>query len=197
MVKRLLGLSTLLLFAAGAEAGVVISLESKAPSGSGFNWVYDVTLERNSLMSQNDFFVIYDIPGLSNPLWAPNTSDANGNTGVPDINSWAVSQPPVGPVPPFLNPNDNPATPNVEVQLISNDTIAPRDPLTDPNGLLLGKLTVTSPFSTEGIIDYTSQGSALNVVASVPGPIPEPSTVGMMGAGLVAVSLFALRRRRH
>ena len=100
MVKRLLGLSTLLLFAAGAEAGVVISLESKAPSGSGFNWVYDVTLERNSLMSQNDFFVIYDIPGLSNPLWAPNTSDANGNTGVPDINSWAVSQPPVGPVPP-------------------------------------------------------------------------------------------------
>src|SRR5215213_9497818 len=111
MVKRLLGLSTLLLFAAGAEAGVVISLESKTPSGSAFNWVYDVTLERNSIMSQNDFFVIYDIPGLSNPIWAPNTSDINGPTGVPDINSWSLLQPPAGPVPPFLSPNDNPAIP--------------------------------------------------------------------------------------
>src|SRR5215208_3731998 len=126
MVKRLLVLSTLLLFSAGAKAGVVIALESKTASAGGFDWAYSVTLERNSLMSQNNFFVIYDILGLSgNPVWTPNTSDANGNTNVPDITGWTVFQPLAGPVPAFLNPSDNPTIPNVEILLSDATTIEP------------------------------------------------------------------------
>jgi len=67
---------------------------------------------------------------------------------------------------------------------------------------LLGKLTVTTPPLAKGFIDYTSQtaqlsGSGLSVVSSVAGPVPEPSTFGMMGAGLAVVAGFALRRRRQ
>jgi len=201
MAKRFLGFCALLLLSAGANAGIVIDLVSKTANANQFDWTYAVTLERDTLMAQNDFFVIYGIPGINNALWTPNTSDSHGQTGVPGPADWQVSEPLSGPVPSFLAPNDKPNIPNVEISLLADTTIQARNVAFDPNGLLLGTLTVTTPFGQNGIIDYTSistqlSGSDLNVVHSVTGPIPEPSTVGMMGAGLLAVVAFALRKRR-
>ncbi len=200
MFKRLLAMSTLLLFSVGANAGIVVALDGTSATAGGFNWTYDVTLEPDSLMSRNNYFVLYDISGVTNPVWAPNTIDPDGVvTGVPDASKWSVATLASGPVPPFLNPIDNGGLPNVLVTLADNTTIMPRSK--DVAGLLLGKLTVTSPVGNEGIIDYASQaaqlsGSELRVVGGVAGPVPEPSTVGMMVAGLAAAMGFALRRRR-
>jgi len=47
MVKRLLVLSTLLLFAASARAGVVVALDNVSNVSGHFNWVYNVTLENS------------------------------------------------------------------------------------------------------------------------------------------------------
>jgi hypothetical protein len=120
-------------------------------------------------------------------------------TGVPDASKWSVATLASGPVPSFLHPIDNGSLPNVLVMLNDNTTVTPRSK--DVAGLLLGKLTVTSPVGNEGIIDYASQaaqlsGSELRVVGGVAGPVPEPSTVGMMVVGLAAAMGFALRRRR-
>ena len=76
MVKRLLVLSTLLFFAASARAGVVVALDQVTPVSGHFDWIYNVTLENSSQMAPNDFFVIYDIPGLSNAAWVPNEIEA-------------------------------------------------------------------------------------------------------------------------
>ena len=71
MVKRLLVLSSLLLFATGARAGVVVALEDNKQQANG-DWIYDITLEQNTQMTAKDFFVIYDIPQISNASWDPN-----------------------------------------------------------------------------------------------------------------------------
>jgi|SRR6478609_1172929 len=198
MVKRLLVLSSLLLFATGARAGVVVALEDNKQQANG-DWIYDITLEQNTQMTAKDFFVIYDIPQISNASWDPN-NEALG-TGIPDVGGWSTTEPGAGPVPPNLLPNDSPSLANVLVTL--QDGFGPITPRAqDVNGLLLGKLTVTTPPLAKGFIDYTSQtaqlsGSGLSVVSSVAGPVPEPSTFGMMGAGLAVVAGFALRRRRQ
>jgi len=200
MVKRLLVLSTLLLFAASARAGVVVALDNVSNVSGHFNWVYNVTLENNSQMSAEDYFVLYDIPGLiTPPVWSPNVGTPPNLTGVPDITHWTVAETGTGPVPPNLLPKDG-SDPNAVVSLNPGEPlIAPRPQ--DTSGLLLGQLTVSSPFDTEGLINFTSQsaqsgGSPLYVIKLVAGPIPEPSTVGMMGAGLMAFVAVALRRRR-
>jgi hypothetical protein len=192
MVKRLLILGAMLCFASSAKAGVVVALEGNGPVGN--NWTYDVTLERGSVLTTAGFFVLYDIPGLtSGPIWTPNTAD-----GVPGVSNWLISQPLSGPVPPNLLPNDTPGIPNVEVEYTGLDSISPRALPDDPQGLLLGKLTLTTPITAQGFIDYTSQGAGgLRVVGSVAGPIPEPSSIGMMGVGLATVLAVALRRRRR
>jgi hypothetical protein len=198
MVKRLIVLSSLLLFATGAKAGVVIALEGNTQQASG-DWIYDITLEQNTQMSAKDFFVIYDIPEISNVSWDPNNEAAGAN--IPDVAGWSTTEPGAGPVPANLLPNDSPSIANVLVTL--QDGFGPITPRPqDVNGLLLGKLTVTTPPLAKGFIDYTSQtaqlsGSPLSVVSSVAGPVPEPSTFGMMGAGLAVVAAFALRRRRQ
>src|SRR2546423_1413118 len=105
MVKRLLVLSTLLVFAAGAKAGVIVSFDHRTPAAGGFDWVYDVNLEPSARMSPTDFFVIYDIPGLTNAIWDPNDTDSGGNpTGVPTVGSWSVTEQAVGPYPLFAKP---------------------------------------------------------------------------------------------
>jgi hypothetical protein len=197
MVKRLLVLSSLLLFATGARAGVVVALEGNTQQANG-DWIYDITLEQNSQMSAKDFFVIYDIPEISNVSWDPNNE---AGAGIPDVAGWSVTEPAAGPVPANLLPIDLPGIANVLVTL--QDGFGPFSPRPqDVNGLLVGKLTITTPPLAKGFIDYTSQtaqlsGSGLSVVSSVAGPVPEPSTFGMMGAGLAVVAAFALRRRRQ
>lgn len=52
-------------------------------------------------MSPQDFFVLYDIPRLSNVVWDPNTSDVHGSTGVPSSASWTIDQQADKPVPSF------------------------------------------------------------------------------------------------
>jgi len=46
--------------------------------------------------------------------------------------------------------------------VIGNDIIQPRSVQLDPNGLLLGALTLTTPFAAQGFIDYASQTAQLS-----------------------------------
>jgi len=203
MVKRLLVLGSLLVFAASARAGVVVSLDQIANTSGHFDWIYDVTLENNSRMSTGDFFALYEIPGLlpNGITWNPNDGvDSGGQaTNVPPLADWTIEQRAFGPVVPNLTPRDF-GDPNVQITLSAlNTTIEPRPQ--DVNGLLLGQLTLSSSIGIGRVINYTTKSaqgpdSNLFVIGRTAGPIPEPSTVGMMGAGLAAVLAVALRRRR-
>jgi hypothetical protein len=198
MLKRLLVLSTLLVCAAGARAGVIVTFDSRTQTATGFDWVYDVTLEPGARMSPNDFFVVYDIPGLTGATWDPNNTATNG---VPDVGDWQVDESAFGPFPLFAKLPDNPNFPNVLVTLQGVSPIVPILGI-DDNGKFLGQLTVSTPIGTQGLIDFSSlsaqaSGTPLFDTGRIAGPIPEPSTVGMMGAGLVALVVVALRRRRQ
>src|SRR4249920_2666788 len=188
MVKRVLVVSAMLCFAASAKAGVVVSLENGSPSGN--NWVYDVTLERLGVMKTNDFFVVYDLAGVTSAVWAPEAA-------VPPSSDWSTAQPLVGPVPTGLLPTDNSGIPNLLVTYTGATDIT----VPGPDSLLLGKITVTTPITEKGFVDYTSTAGntdGLLVVSSTPGPaIPEPGTMGMLAAGVAAVVGVGLRRRRQ
>jgi len=200
MLKRLLLLCTLLICTAGARAGVIVNFDHKSQTATGFDWVYSVTLEPGAQMSPTDFFAIYDFVGLNGISWDP---DLTGTNPVPPLTDWLVTQEFDGPTALFAKPRDTLALPNAVVTLAGTTVIVPTSD--DKNGKHLGDLTLSTPIGQQGFLDFASISSQLSgsplfsvsALPGIPGPVPEPGTFGMMGAGLVAVVAVALRRRNR
>ena len=190
MLKRLLLAGLLLVCGEGARAAIIVTLDHV----TDFDWVYNVSLQSSAFMSVGDAFTVYDFPGLQEAVFTPDAGPAIAGR------SFELTQAGTGFTPSFVVPNDLPGLENVTVKLSGGDPVVP-----DPSGgaLLLGQLTLTGLAAQPGkAIDFTglsaqqSGGTAVSNIASVPAPVPEPTTVGFMGLGLLAVTALALRRRK-
>lgn len=187
MVKRSLITAALLASSAAANAAVVVQFTGNA----GNEWHYDVSLSPGALLESGNFFTVYDFKGLQNINWSPVVGNAS---------DWSTSQSATSPAPFHINPGDNPG--------IDNATVTFSGPNFDPGQTktLLGTLTLTGLTSgpAEKIVfgsEAVEKGvnpTPLGFFAQTSGPsvVPEPSTIGMMVAGLLGVAGLARRRMR-
>lgn len=192
MLKRFFLIGLLLIGTTSARAGIVVSLDPAA--SSGFNWVYDVSIDPGDEMKVDDFFTVFDFKGLQNVNWAPDAVNTAGRT-------FSVVTQPKGDTPDTTTPADLAAIANVTVSLTSGDDITPISSSLFP----LGVLTLTGGVGLDQsqLINYASQATGRlsqekdNSITSVLGPsaVPEPSTVTLLGLGLVASLAYQLKRR--
>jgi hypothetical protein len=194
MLKRFLLPAALLLGAPAAHANILLSLTSGPTSdgAGGFNWTYDALLQPGAKLTAGDAFALYDVAGLK-------TASFQVGPDVPAIppDAFTVSTPSTGPTPGFLNPTDTAALSNVAVTLSGPATIAHPGEV-----LLLGTLTIDTSIAQSGNLAYGSLShktvtSPLYAISTIAGPVPEPSTYGLMGIGLAAIAALAMRRTRR
>jgi hypothetical protein len=192
--------SLFVMFANSAGATItVVNPPARLPvSGtSNWDWLYAAVLQTQD-MKPGDFFTIFDFPlagFLSTPVFGTTSADDNA--------LFAVSVQNTGATPPKTAPTDNPAVTNVTVTLLDGDVTQPgtQDLSPLPGGLQLGTLSIRSATK---LVAQSQFGSALDHASQTPtsqlGPvevpaIPEPASIAMMLAGLVACGAFSFRRR--
>ncbi len=199
-MKRLFVLAATLatMWAQGTQAAIIVSLDgipaNPGPAGV-WNWIYRATLQPDQSMLEQDFFTIYDFPGLtgSGVSFGPSPSPAvSGRIFETSVQNLGVN-------PPSTAIPDDPLIPNVTVKLTGGGTI---DPANDPGpgpvtlGTLLIQTTTNliSPITSfyGGLAHVTVGGASASNVGSVPvAAIPEPGSVIMMLVGLIALGAFS------
>ncbi len=209
MRKTVLLTAAMLAMAVLANASLIPTLSSEAPTGPNFAFTYTANVtpdERldptatngvtcpgagNTLVQCNPagtFFTIYDIPGFVSAF-----ASASG---------WTLSEQTIGVTPSTINGSsfDSPSLMNV--------TFAYTGPVVAGPTSFTGFQIVSSNSGVNNSGHFTSQstnniGSAAGTTAqlsgsvAVPGStVPEPKSLVMIGLGVVAIMLGGARRRR-
>jgi hypothetical protein len=203
VMKKLLllvaSLSVMLANSAGATITVVnppARAELPPPGSNVWDWTYQAVLTTQD-MHPGDFFTIYDFP------FADLNKIAFGKTSGDDKASFDISVQNTGATPPKTSPPDNPFVTNVTVTLLDGDTTQLGNQNLSPTagGLQLGTLHILTNTSN---IAQSNFGSVLQKDTPTPtsqiGPvevaaIPEPGSITLLVAGLVACGALSFRRR--
>ena len=190
-MKRMLVLvaSLPVLWASSAPASVIVSLDSVTPEGGGiFEWIYRAALEPDQTLRSGDFFTVYDVG---------NFLSANfGATNPAQQSLFNVTQQPTGFDPPAGGPPES-NLPNFTVHYTGANIVP--DPTTGE--VTLGNLVIRSMVDQRTGSFFTAQtansltGEVVSNGGTVSVPVPEPSSIAMLIAGLVAVGGLAFRRK--
>lgn len=195
MIKRFLSLvGGFVLILSMSQAAIVVNFVTIGAEGAGPNggtvFTYDIDISGGTTArAGTDYFVLYDF----GPVLSAVFSDPAGwELGLAEL---------LGPYPPSQNPIDSGAILNARINRIGSD-------LSGPDSEDFGDLTIDleSPFPTflNGTLNVSSQflntagspvpdGETMDIV--VPdAAIPEPGTMGLLGASLLSLS-YALRQR--
>jgi hypothetical protein len=192
-MKRLLSLiGGVVLSLSVSPAAIIVNYVSQSGAGAGPNggtvYTYDIDIASDTTARAGDYFVIYDF----GQLLSFSSSDANWTLGFTD---------PTGPYPPAQLPNDSPAIPNVQIVYNGPNLAGPaftgstdlEISLESPYSLLTdGTLNVSSRF-----LDNTGGIGSGGDTRDLPVPdagVPEPGTMGLLGASLFGIGLFTRRR---
>ncbi len=187
-MKRLLTLiGGALLSMSLSQAAIIVNYVSQSPSGSNTSYNYDIDIASSTTVRTGDFFVIYDFGAVISSVLPAGW----------EIGSTLLS----GPIPAFQNPNDNPALLNVEIRYTGADIVGPAfESLSDlqfslvsaESTLLNGTGNVSSQF-----LDNRGASGVGGDTRNLPVPatgVPEPGTMGLLGASLLGVGMLARRR---
>jgi len=205
MKKLLLLVASLIVMWANSAGATVIVVNPPARVQEGvsgiYDWTYAAVLQPGQSMKPGDFFTIYDFP-FANSLSQPSF----GTTSADDNASFSVSVQNTGITPAKTGAPDNPGITNITVTLLDGDTrvLAPgNQDLNTVGGVLqLGtlivrsqtKLVADSNFSSvlhNGIpTEAVANTGALDVAA-----VPEPGSITLLVAGLLACGVVISRRR--
>jgi hypothetical protein len=204
MKKLLLLVASLLVMWANSAGATIILINppARVPDAGTFLWTYAAVLQPDQNMRAGDFFTLYDFP-FADTLSSPQF----GVTGADDNALFAVSVQNVGIDPPSTHFPDVANVTNVTVTLVDADTTTPgiQNIIPAANGgqVQLGTLIIRS--TTRAIANSNfgalaqgklsgngiSNGGPINVAA-----IPEPGSITLLLAGLVACGAISYRRRR-
>ena len=183
----ILGLMALGAMTFAANADIIPTLSSIAPSAGLFQWNYasNVTVDQN--VTSGDFFTIYDFAGF-----IPGSATAPAG--------WTFTSSLTGVTPGKVSPTDNPAIPNL-TWTYTGATI--------PGSAALGTFSVLSATNLLRTADFAAQGTRnsgpdigtkVNNVGTVSVPIPEMSAlapmIGVCGLGMIGFATSILRRRQ-
>ncbi len=196
-MKRLLLLvvAVLTMWAQGASATIIVSLDSIANLGSSFLYVYRASLQPEQNMHVGDFYTIYDFPGITPASVQLGTSLDPATAG----RTFTASVQNVGVDSPAFTIDDDKSIPNVTVTLTGGGDIlrspGPAAPIT------LGNILITAKTGSTTLSDYVAQASLVDNSSAqnrgeVAVAIPEPRSVIMMMLGLVAIGILSFRRRQ-
>lgn len=192
-MKKILSLfGGLVLSMSMSQAALIVNYVSQGPAGGGANggtvYTYDLDVAVSTSVRPGDFFVIYDFGSVlsfssSNPNWVIGLTN---NTG---------------PYPPAQAPNDSPAIRNVQVvyngPTINGPAFSGFNDLTialeSPSSVLLnGTLNVSSQFFDNS--GGTGPGGDTRDLPVPQAGVPEPGTMGLLGASLLGIGLYTRRR---
>jgi hypothetical protein len=188
------GLAALgVLFAGGREAqagGIVITTATTEQTGDPtFKYIFTVELLAGSTLNNGGFFTVYDLPGIP----------ATALTSAPNI-SWGASIQLTGIDPPGLKPPDDPAIYNVTWQWNGSSPIFPPPTSDTPLGTFVVGSTTELPSPPTPTLTYAyflNDGPpATTGMNTIQVTVPEPSSVILMLAGVGALPLAWLHRRR-
>jgi len=189
-------LVTALAAAASADIIVTVNLPPVADF-SNFDWTYTATLKSGSSLENGDFFTIYDIGGgfgpgtpIANPVIMPG-SDWLSSIQLLGINGF------------------NQAPPEISTLYNLTFTYTGAAPVVAVADTILGggagafgyvsavDIPVMSEFSatSHATIGGDPQGNTSSLAVADP-PVPEPATMVLSGAGLIALGLLRRRRMR-
>jgi len=169
-------------FTAVSSAGITASLDGGAPTAAGaglYRYTYTATLGSN-VLEAGDYFVIYDFFGYHpESITAPNVNWTTDDTAT------------IGPYP-GVPTADSPALVNLLWVYEGVSISAMGGPFA------LGKFSAVSSSNRIGVLSLAgiTDGGNLDFFDTAPGPIPEPSTTGLLAAGLAAL-WYGRRRRAH
>lgn len=184
-----------------AQASLIPTLGSISPGSSGFIWSYNIALaaDQNATggpsQSDNpvlpsatvgDFLTVYDFRGfVSGSCFAP--------TG------WACQTQGLGFTPNTQTPADNPSLTNLSFTRTGATVVGPV--------LDLGDFGASTSISTAGSGLFTSRGTRNTGLAGtkvdsigevvVPAPVPEPTTLILLGSTMAGLGITLRRRRRN
>jgi hypothetical protein len=190
-MKRLLAVVALLpaLWANNSQATVIVSLDSVVDEGGGvFDWVYRASLQPDQTLRTNDFFTIYDFGNYSARFFGAG-SGLNSSDFV--VSTQATGVTPTGATPPDTG------LPNFTVTYTGANIV----PDATGGEVTLGNLIVKSSTDQGVLHPFTALSQKTGGAEIVNGgfvqtPVPEPSSIALLIAGLVATGGLAFRRRR-
>lgn len=190
--KSALALTLALGLVGSANAGLLPVNVTVTPDGDNYRFTYGVVLTSDSVLTNGDFFTIYDFEGF-----VPDTAVIDSDF------DFSFSANNVGDTPPLTTPSDDPEIPNLTFTYEGDDLLAGSVGLGNFSAISTLGSTKTGEFAalSRKQIDPDTEDSNITeaqvpATLSDPPEVPEPATLTLLAVGGLAGAAGYRRRAK-